>query len=132
VSFNDDHSQNDVPRFQNFGFTSHPPKDSEALILHLGGEKNFPIIVSADHREKRLKDLDEGESAVYNAHGSKIHLKNGGKVVIDNGTFELISLINDLTQALAAMTVPSPAGPVPPINVADFVAIKTKLESFKA
>ncbi len=145
VSFSENDVQNRVERFQNYGFTSVPPKDAECVALFLGGQKGFPLIIAADSRETRLKDLKEGESAVYNSQGSKIHLKsdgeilidNGasqitlknGKIAIDNGTHELISVLSDLVQEIATLTTSPVGGPLP--NPTPFLALKLKLESFQ-
>jgi phage baseplate assembly protein V len=140
VSYGENDVQNQVERIQNFGFTAVPPKDSECVSLFLGGQKEFPVILAADHRESRLTGLKEGESAQYNSDGSKIHLKlggeleidltPGGKLKIDNGTFELVSLIVELAEQVAAIQVPPQTGG-PILNMAQIQIIKTKLESFK-
>lgn len=69
-----------IPRIQEFGFASNPPKDSEAIVVALGGNRENLVIIGTDNRAVRFKDLGSGESAVYTDDGTYIHLKKGGLV----------------------------------------------------
>lgn len=66
-----------------------------------------------------------------------ISLKSNGKISINNGSFELVSLVKELVQILTrTTTVPfiqhSPSTPTPEllITAAEFAALMTKLETF--
>lgn len=80
-----------IPRIQNFGFASNPPVDSEAIILSLGGMRENVVIVTADNRIVRFKDLGSGESAVYTDDGTLIHLKKGGLIDVIAATKVLVT-----------------------------------------
>ena len=73
VNMGNDEIIDSVERIQNFGFTSHPLVDSEAVVLCIGGNREHPIVIVADQGEKR-PTLEQGESAVYNAEGLLIKL----------------------------------------------------------
>lgn len=77
-----DETRNAIERFQNFGFSSNPPANSEALALAVGGNRDHLVVVACDDRATRIKNLVSGESAVYTNDGTIIHLKQGGIVDI--------------------------------------------------
>jgi len=123
-------TRSDVERFQNFGFTSFPPDGAECVAVAVGGNRDHLIIVVADDRATRLKDLAKGESAQYNSRGDKWHLKKDGtlegeilKLKISNGTAEYTDLLVQLVTALSAEPFI--------VNKATFALIQTGLESFK-
>ena len=78
--------RSDVERFQNFGFTSNPPDGSECVAIAMGGNRDHLIVLAADDRRVRVKDLGKGESAIYTNDGTLIHLKAGGVVEIKSAT----------------------------------------------
>lgn len=67
-----------VERFQNYGFTSHPHPGAEAILLALGGIRNHSVVIAIDDRRYRLKGLTEGESALYDDQGQVVYLKRNG------------------------------------------------------
>ena len=71
-----------VERFQNYGVTSVPFGDAEALVLCVGGRREHAIVVAVDDRRYRLKDLAAGETALYTRFGSKVLLKANGDVEV--------------------------------------------------
>jgi phage gp45-like len=56
-----------IVRIQAHGFTSNPPKDSEAVIIQLGGRSDRTMVFGGEHKDHRPKDLEPGESAFYDA-----------------------------------------------------------------
>jgi phage baseplate assembly protein V len=130
ISFGEGNARNKVSRIQNFGFTSHPPKNSEALCLFLGGNPDLPIALACDHAGKRVTGLKEGESAMYNASDSKIELKQGGKITISNGTLDLICVLTDLADQVSQITT-SPSGGLI-LNQAPLMQIAQKLRTFQS
>lgn len=73
----------DVEHIQQFGFTSHPPAGTEAIILPLGGASSHAIVIGTEHSSYRIQALDSGEVAIYNQSGASITLKNGKIIEID-------------------------------------------------
>ena len=68
---------------EQFGFTAHPPAGSDCIVLPLGGQTSHGIVVNTCNGAYRITNLQEGETAVYNADGAKIVLKKGRIVDID-------------------------------------------------
>jgi phage baseplate assembly protein V len=54
-----------VERFQEYGFTSVPAKDAEAVLLQVGGVASHLVVIAVDDRSCRPKGLEEGEVAIY-------------------------------------------------------------------
>jgi phage baseplate assembly protein V len=126
--------QNGIERIQNYGFTSVPPEHSEAVVLFPGGLRDHGIALGADHREKRLKGLSPGESAIYNDFGVKIVLDKNGKLEISCGSKELISILSKLAEEISKITtiVPGSPSPVPILNASAFTIIAAELKSFQS
>lgn len=116
-----------VERFQNYGFSSSPPADSEALVVFIGGGRDHGVIVATDDRQSRFTGLAPGEVVIYNGNtGDSLILKNDGsaelrtdKVVIKCDEIEIeapkiaikgdIELDGDLT---ATGSINAPQGSV--------------------
>ena len=63
-----------VPRFKEFGFSSHPPIGSTATIMALGGRSDRAMVVGIDHADHGPRDLETGHTALYDAYGNMISL----------------------------------------------------------
>ena len=60
-------------RMQMYGFTSHPLKGADVLVLAVGGVRQHPVVL-IDDRRHRVKDLEEGEVCLYS------HLDEAGNM----------------------------------------------------
>lgn len=75
--------KDDLERFQNYGFTGNPPiQGAEGVVIFPGGNPDHGIILAVENRRYRLKDLGEGEVAIYTDEGDKIHLKRNRNIDI--------------------------------------------------
>lgn len=63
-----------VERIQQFGFTSVPPENSEAVILFVGGNRSHGLVIATESARYRLKHLPTGAVALYNQNGDYIKL----------------------------------------------------------
>jgi phage gp45-like len=68
--------------FQHYGYTSRPKPGAEIIIIREG---NHIIAIASDDRRYRLS-LAEGECALYDDQGQKVHLKAGGLIEILGNT----------------------------------------------
>ena len=73
----------DVELMQQFGFTSVPPANTQAVILPIGGQTTHGIVIATENGSFRVKNLQGGEVAVYDESGSSIVLKKGRLIEID-------------------------------------------------
>jgi len=71
-------TQDDVERFQNYGHTSVPLKDSEAIIFSVGGDRSHAVCICVNDPERRLKDMQPGESALYDDQGQFVKIARDG------------------------------------------------------
>lgn len=81
----------DIYRPQPHGFTSHPPANSEFLVMALGGRSDRMLALGGEHKDHRFKNLPEGATAIYNANGSiatligqEIKIKSAGKITLES------------------------------------------------
>ncbi len=70
----------DVEYFQPYGFTSRPPRGSEAVAFPVGGDRGHLIILACSDRAVRKKDMEEGEVGFYHRNGDYVYLKDGNKL----------------------------------------------------
>lgn len=82
ISLLKDELADEVDRVQNFGFTSNPPVNSEAVAISAGGDRGNMIVIVVDNSETRLTGLESGESAIYNAFETFIKLLKDKKIII--------------------------------------------------
>ncbi|HHG0433274.1 TPA: phage baseplate assembly protein V [Haemophilus influenzae] len=78
-----DETLQDVELMQQFGFTSVPPTNTQAVILPIGGQTTHGIVIATESGSFRVKNLQGGEVAVYDESGSSIVLKKGRLIEID-------------------------------------------------
>jgi phage baseplate assembly protein V len=61
----DGESFDDVPLWQQYGFTSRPPADSEVLTIHLGGASQEATVIASNNDDHRPSDLADEEVITY-------------------------------------------------------------------
>ena len=84
-----DETLQDVELMQQFGLTSVPPAGTEALIIPVGGKTTHGIVVATENGSFRVKNLKNGEVAIYDQSGSTVILRNGRLIEIDCDTFKI-------------------------------------------
>lgn len=134
-----DEIEDKVEFFFNYGHTSRPPKNSECVLIHIGGNKEHPIVVASNHRASRLKNLEEGDSALYNMNGKYLWLKKDdlfglvSKIKIENEQHELISVLSEFMDEVEKGLTLTAIGPQPwdAITKQKLQAVKAKLDTFK-
>ena len=67
----------DLELFQQFGFTSRPPAGTAIVVLPLGGRTSHGIIIATENGQYRVKGLQPGETAIFNAFGDTFVFKDG-------------------------------------------------------
>lgn len=90
----------EVPRLQEYGFTSRPYRGAEGALLMFDDSNG--LVLAVDDKRYRLKNLAHGDVALYDNEGTKIHIKRGGnihivaatKIIIDTPLAEFSGDIN--------------------------------------
>lgn len=94
-----DEPLDDVERVQNFGQTSHPPRGSVPVLVAVAGSRDHMVAVAVDNEDHRPRGLQEGESAMYNAHGVLFLFDKDG-----NATLDCKNLIINASEGIQANT----------------------------
>jgi len=71
-----------IEHIEPYGLTAHPLKESEAVLLSVGGRRSHTIVINVGDRRYRLTTLTEGQVALYDANGSTIIMNNDGTITI--------------------------------------------------
>lgn len=96
----DDETLDGVERVQNFGQTSHPPRGSVPVLVAVGGSRDHMVAVAVDNAAHRPTGLQEGESAIYNAHGVRFLFDKDGNAVLVCKNFIVQATETDISGAL--------------------------------
>lgn len=98
VELLDSEAQEEVERFQNYGMSARPKDGAEAIILCVGGLRSHAVVIAVDDRRYRLRNLEEGEVALYDDQGRVVHLRRDGifisapdKVIVEAPEVTVIS-----------------------------------------
>lgn len=78
-----DEVQDNMERFQNYGFTSCPLDGAESLAIFHSGNRDHGIIIAIDDRRFRIKGMEKGEVALYTDEGDFIQFKRGRKIEVE-------------------------------------------------
>lgn len=84
-----DESKSDVEHFEPYGFTSHPKGGAEGVVLFPDGDRSHGFLVVVADRRYRLTGLREGEVALHDDQGQKVHLTRDG-IVIDGAGLPIL------------------------------------------
>lgn len=72
-----DEEQDEIERFQQYGFTGNPLPGAEGLAAFVGGNREHGYVIAVDDRRYRIH-VEGGEVAVYDDLGQVVHLKRDG------------------------------------------------------
>lgn len=67
-----------LEHLQAYGFAARPFVEAEGLAVFPGGTRSHGIVIAVADRRYRLKNLQEGEVAIYDDQGQKILLGRDG------------------------------------------------------
>ena len=86
-----DETNDDVERFQNYGFTSVPPAGSEAIVVAVGGRRGGLVAIAVEDKGSRPRGGEEGDVILYHQEGHVIVLKKNGLAEIRVKKINLIA-----------------------------------------
>lgn len=95
-----------TPRLGEFGFASMPPNGADVVVLFVGGDRSNGVIIATGDIATRMKNLQPGESALYDSQGKHVYLEasqieidaknqpvniiNGGAVTVNGTAINLV------------------------------------------
>ncbi|ELL9332596.1 phage baseplate assembly protein V [Vibrio fluvialis] len=92
-------SGDNIERFQDYGFSSFPPKNSEAVVMALNGCAAKRVAVAVEKKELRPKG-EQDDVFIYHADGHFIRLTKDRKLII--------SVAEAILEATTSFTIISP------------------------
>ena len=81
-----DEVKDNVNHVEAHGFTSRPKQGAEAVLLCPGGNRSSAFAIMVSDRRFRVKDLGEGEVAMYDDANNLIHFKQNKTIAIKSDT----------------------------------------------
>lgn len=99
-----------VEQWHHYGLSYHPKKDSEVLAVSLGGNRDHMVVIATADRRYRLKDLAEGEIAIHDDQGQKVHFTRDGIVADTPKKVTIKSAQEMLIESAAPLSIKAPAG----------------------
>jgi phage baseplate assembly protein V len=78
-----------------YGFTAHPLPGAEAVMVSVGGIRSAGMVITIADRRYRLTGLPQGEVALHDDQGQRVHLTRDG-IVISSGQGISIETEGDL------------------------------------
>lgn len=72
-----------VELFEPYGLTGHALPGAEAAVAFIDGSRTHGIALVQTDRRYRPVDLAPGEVAVFNHEGTRVVLRNGGRIEIE-------------------------------------------------
>ena len=106
--------RDNTPRLAEFGFTSMPPDGADLVLLCIGGDRSNAVIIATGHIATRMKNLQPGESALYDSLGKHVYLKST-EIEVDAGG-QPVNIINASTVTITASTSVTVNAPDSTIN----------------
>ena len=70
-----------VEHFEPYGCTARPKPGAEGLAMFFDGDRSHGVVICVADRRYRLKGLVDGEVALYDDLGQKVHLTREGIVI---------------------------------------------------
>lgn len=124
--------ESDVVEFESmlpYGLAAHPPAGSEAIVGVPDGDSGQAVVLTAQHRKHRPRDLKEGEVGLHYLGEIKIFLDKDGEVHVGAREGAEQAVLGESLKAwLEAMTVPTPFGPSgTPINAPDLPNVLSQI-----
>ncbi|ABE29930.1 bacteriophage Mu Gp45 family protein [Paraburkholderia xenovorans LB400] len=84
VKFNPLQTIDNLPRCAEYGLTSNPPEDSDAVVAFAGGDRSNGVVIATGNAKYRMRQLSTGEVAIHDNIGQSVYLTAEG-IVINGG-----------------------------------------------
>lgn len=85
VSYSKIETKDNIPRVMEYGHTSNPPAKTDAVAVHVTGDRSNAICVGTNHQPSRPTNLATGEVMLYQLNGIQVYLSNAGLVINAGG-----------------------------------------------
>lgn len=89
ITMRGDEAKENIEHFEPYGFTSHAKSGAEAITLFFNGDRSHGVAIVVADRRYRLTTLADGEVALHDDLGQKVHLKRDRVLIETPLTFEV-------------------------------------------
>ena len=131
VTIGDGIERTEVEVMMPFGFASRAPAGGAAVLLAVGGDTGDLVLLPISSPGFRLGKLAEGEAALHNLNGDRIHIKADGSIEIRASTRVLVKS-GDATAEVSPDGVTAAKGDAELSLTADLVRGKVGTSRFVA
>jgi phage baseplate assembly protein V len=97
VKFNPLQTIDNLPRCAEYGFTSNPPEDSDAVVAFAGGDRSNGVVIATGNSKYRMTQLATGEVAIHDNIGQSVYLTATGIVINGGGNPMTITNTPEIT-----------------------------------
>ena len=81
LKLEDGHRPTKVEHWHPYGMTYHPHEGAEVVAISMGGNRDHIIAMPGADRRYRIKGLQQGELAIHDDQGQKVHFKRDGVAI---------------------------------------------------
>lgn len=79
-----------MERIQNYGLSSNPPENGEAVVVFVNSNSENGVVIACDSASDRPTGNDVGDVLLYSTHGQSIKLgSDSNTVATQSGTFNI-------------------------------------------
>jgi len=78
VRLGKDEVKDGIPRAGEYGFVSHPPSGTDAIVIFVAGERTNGVVIATNNQTFRLRNLATGEVAIHDDKGRFVLLGAAG------------------------------------------------------
>jgi phage baseplate assembly protein V len=82
LSLLDGERKDNLEKFGQYGFSSVPMDEAEAIVIFPGGDRSSGIVIATEQRDSRMTGLLSGETAIYTNAGNSIIIHMDGSIEI--------------------------------------------------
>ncbi|CAE6812078.1 hypothetical protein R69746_05670 [Paraburkholderia aspalathi] len=82
LSYSKIETKDNIPRVMEYGYTSNPPAKTDAVAVHVTGDRSNAICIGTNHQPSRPTSLATGEVTLYQLNGIQVYLSNAGLNIV--------------------------------------------------
>lgn len=82
LSYSKIETKDNMPRVMEYGYTSNPPSKTDAVAVHVTGDRSNAICIGTNHQPSRPTSLATGEVMLYQLNGIQVYLSNVGLSIV--------------------------------------------------
>ena len=82
LSYSKIETKDNIPRVMEYGYTSNPPSKTDAVAVHVTGDRSNAICIGTNHQPSRPTALATGEVMLYQLNGIRVYLSNAGLNIV--------------------------------------------------